>query len=50
MNSRFFFIWARMNHFEMRLMLLSQKIDSKLLKMASLLKNFDEENKNKKSH
>ena len=31
-----------MNHFEMWLMVLSQKVDSKLLRMASLSKNLDE--------
>ena len=35
-NSRLYLIWARMNYFEMCLMVLAQKVDSKLLRMASL--------------
>ena len=42
MNIRFCITWAKMNHFEMRFVVLSQKVGSKLLRMASLLKNFDE--------
>ena len=41
MNSRFLVILARINHFEMHLMVLSQKVDSKLLSVARKLKNFD---------
>ena len=44
MNSRFALVHG-MNHFEMRLIVLSQKIDCKLLKMASKLKRFDEKKK-----
>ena len=40
MNSKFCVIWAGFNHFETRLMVLSQKVESNLLRMASLLKNF----------
>ena len=46
MNSRFCIIWAGMNHFETRLMVLSQKVETKLLRMAQL-KNFDEKKKKK---
>ena len=35
MDSIFCIVWARMNHIEMCLMILSQKADSKLLRMAS---------------
>ena len=38
-NSSFCLIWARMNHFEPRLIVLSQKVDSKVLRMAIKLKN-----------
>ena len=44
MNTWFCIIWARMNHFETCLMVLSQKVDSKLLRMASLWKNINEKN------
>ena len=33
-NSTFCLIWATMNHFEARMMVLSQKVDSKVLRMA----------------
>ena len=33
-NFSFYLIWARMNHFKARLMVLPQKVDSKVLKMA----------------
>ena len=49
MNSRFCVIWARIHHFETRLMVLSQKVDSKLLRMASQLKHFEEGKKKKKT-
>ena len=34
MNSSFCLIWARMNHFEPRLMLLSQKVHSKVFRLT----------------
>ena len=36
MTSRFCVIWARMHHFEVRLMVLSQEVDSKVLRMATV--------------
>ena len=47
MNSRFCVIWAKMNHYERRLMVLSQIVDSKLLRIGSQLKKFDEKIKAK---
>ena len=41
MNSRFCVIWAWMIYYETRLMVLLQQVDSKLVRMASWLKNFD---------
>ena len=46
MNSRFFVIWARLDHFEARLMILSQEEDAKILRMASQFKYFDEKKQN----
>ena len=40
MNSRLRAIWARMNHFEACLMVLLQKVDSEVLRMAIQLKVF----------
>ena len=37
------FIWVRINHFEARLMVLSQKADAKVLWVAIKLNYFDEE-------
>ena len=47
MNSRFCVIWARMNHFETRLMVLSQKVDSKVLRMAIIVREYWWREKNK---
>ena len=44
--SRFYVIWAKNNYFEKRLMVLSQKVESKVLRMASYLKYFDDREKN----
>ena len=41
-HSSFYLIWDRMNHFEMCLMILSQKVHSKVLRVAIQLKYFDE--------
>ena len=37
-----YLIWARINHFEARMMVLSQKVDSKVLRMTITLKYFGE--------
>ena len=41
-NSRFYFLCARMNHFEAHLEDSLRGVDSKVLRMAIWLKNFDE--------
>ena len=41
-NFSFYLIWARVNFFEVRLMVLSQKLNSKVLRMAIWLNYFDE--------
>ena len=45
-NARFCVIWARMDHFEARLMVLSQKVDTNVLRMEIQLKYFNKKNAN----
>ena len=37
-NSSFCLIWARMNHFEAHAVVLSQKVDSRVFRMAILMR------------